>query len=116
MSRLLFVLFYVFSMLLAPDAWGICFFIITAPDVSNTLGGYALHVLIFPQIVESEVLTSSTAGIKFIVDTFRCRAPSMKLSPQLTTLLPQQRSYTRSIETISIPTDASSPQLTTLLA
>jgi hypothetical protein len=89
MSRLLYMLFYVFSMLSAPDASGICFFIIIAPDVSNTLGGYALHVLISPQIVECEVLTSSTVGIKFITDTFRCRAPDTKLSLQLITLLPQ---------------------------
>jgi hypothetical protein len=36
------------SILLEPDAWGLCFYIIIAPDVSNMLGGYALHVLILP--------------------------------------------------------------------
>jgi hypothetical protein len=58
------------SILSTPEAWDLCFYIIIAPDVSNTLGGYAFHVLIFPQIIECEVLTSSTAGIKFITDTF----------------------------------------------
>jgi hypothetical protein len=116
MSRLLFVLFYIFSVLSAPDACGICFYIITAPDVSNTLGGYALYMLIFPQIIECEVLTSSTAGIKFIADTFQCRAPNTKLNPRLTTLLARQRGYTCSAETISLPTGALSPRLTKLLA
>jgi hypothetical protein len=83
------------------------------------LGGFAfyiIHVSIYLTIIEYEVPTSLTAGAKFITDTFRCRAPDTKLSPQFTTLLARQRSYTRSAETISILTDASSPQLTTLLA
>jgi hypothetical protein len=104
------------SMLSAPDAWDLCFYIIIEPGVSNTILGYALHVLIFPQIIESEVLTSSTAGINFIADTFWCGAPDTKSSPQLTSLLARQRSYTRSAETISVPTDALSPQRTTPLA
>jgi hypothetical protein len=87
------------------------FTLIIAPDVSKMLGGYTLHVLIFPQIVKCKVLTSSTAGVKFIADTFHCRAPDMKLSPQFTTLLARQCSYTRSAETIFVPMDASSPQL-----
>jgi hypothetical protein len=37
-------------------------------------------------------------------------------SPQIATLLARQRSYTRSAEIISVPTDALSPQLATLLA
>jgi hypothetical protein len=39
-----------------------------------------------------------------------------KINPQLATLLARQRSYTRSAEIISVPTDALSPRLTTLLA
>jgi hypothetical protein len=70
------------STLLATDNQGICFYIIIAPNFSNMIGGYVLHVLSFSQIVECEVLTSSIAGIEFITDTFRCRAPDTKLSPQ----------------------------------
>jgi hypothetical protein len=48
------------SVLLAPDAWGLCFYII--------------HVSIWLTIVECEVSTFSTAGIKFIASTFRYHA------------------------------------------
>jgi hypothetical protein len=89
MSQLLSLLSICFQYFYQPILGGLCYYIIIAPEVSNTLGGYALHVLIFPQIIECEVLTSSTIGIKFIADTFRCRAPDTKLSPQFTTLLAQ---------------------------
>jgi hypothetical protein len=116
--------FYILSVLLAPDARGLCFYII--------------HVPIY---LECKVSTSSTAEIKFIDTPFRCHAedkstvsntvgpathlyalaeiisvPTDALSPQLATLLARQRIYTRSAKIISVSTDASSPQFATLLA
>jgi hypothetical protein len=45
--------------LLAPDVWGLCF--------------YIRHVPIYLTIVECEGFTSSTVGIKSIASTFRYR-------------------------------------------
>jgi hypothetical protein len=45
------------SILSAPDAWWLCFYII--------------HVSIYLTIVECEVSTSSTEGVKFIASIFR---------------------------------------------
>jgi hypothetical protein len=85
--------------LLAPDARGLCFYII--------------HVSICLMTIECEVSTSSTAGIKFIDSPFRYRAEDKST---VSNTVARQRSYTRSAEIISVPMDALSPQLATLLA
>jgi hypothetical protein len=54
------------SVLLAPDARGLCFYIIHV-----SICFQIVHMSICLMIVECEVSTSLTAGIKFIASTFR---------------------------------------------
>jgi hypothetical protein len=108
------------STLSATDTRGLCSYII---HVSICL--HIIHMSICLMIVECEVSTSSTAGIKVVDTPSRHRSkyktavsntvgpamhlyalcwdnsvPTDALSPQLATLLARQRSYTRSVEII----------------
>jgi hypothetical protein len=108
------------STLSATDTRGLCFYII---HVSICL--HIIHMSICLMTIECEVYTSSTVGIKVVDTPSRHRAeykiavsntvgpathlyalcwdnsiPTDALSPQLATLLARQRSYTRSAEII----------------